>query len=123
MRIAIYAGFGVVVGILSLGGLSQAGGDELPIKIITTPKPTAPQKERILVIQTDAGAMCLGNVYSKVNPNNRAKLALKNVDREGKAAWTWPIDAERSKGAWNLSLQCATHKKDGDIRTMLDFPE
>lgn len=123
MRIAIYAGFGVVVGILSLGGLSQAGGEELAMKIIATPKPTAPDKERILVIQTEAGAMCLGNVYSKVNPNYRAKLALKNVDREGKVTWNWPIDAERSKGAWNLSLQCATHKKDGDIRTTLEFPE
>ena len=123
MRILKYAGFGVVVGILSLGGLSQAGGDELAIRIIATPKPASSGKEASLVIQTEVGAICLGNMYSKANPNNRGKLTLKNVDREGKATWTWPIDAERSKGSWNLSLQCATQKKDGDIFTTLDFPE
>lgn len=123
MRIALFAGVGVVVGILSLGGLSLAGGDELPIRIITKPTPTTPDKKAILVIQTEAGAMCLGNTYSNFNPNNRGKLVLKNVDKEGKVRWTWPIDAERSKGTWNLRLQCATLKKDGDINVTLDFPE
>lgn len=115
----------VIFGILWTGGVVQFASAEEALKITILSKPTEPEKngQRILRVQTAVGAMCLGNVSREVNPNQRAKLDLKNVDREGKVSWDWPVEMEISKGRWFLSIQCATSKKDDRFDGKLDFGE
>ena len=123
MRIEKWTVIGTVVGLfLMLGSFhAEAKVEELAISVVTLTDSAASGEKAMLTIKTEVGAMCLGNRHSESNPNDRAKLALKNVDREGKASWSWPVDPKSTKGRWALSLQCSTEKKKGRLRETFEI--
>ncbi|WP_455378511.1 hypothetical protein [Petrachloros mirabilis] len=112
----------IFIGLLVHLGTTQvlAAVEELTINILTLPS-TAGTKDH-LIIQTEVGAICLGNIYNEANPNIRSKLSLKNVDREGKASWKWPIDPKQSKTRWTINIQCATKSKKGIAHQDIEIP-
>lgn len=124
MQIKTHSYAGVILTSL-LWGLTQshAAVEELAITIVKMPQPTPSGGPSELVIQTEVGAMCLGNIYSEINPNNRTRLGLKNVDREGKVKWAWEIDRKQAAGRWVINLQCATSTKKGSVHNPLEVPE
>lgn len=97
-----------------------AAVEELTIDIVTLPS-KAGTKNQVL-IQTEWGAVCLGNICNEANPNIRLKLSLKNVDREGKASWKWPIEPNQAKTRWRINIQCATKSKKGIAYQEIDDP-
>lgn len=117
MRIGIWICFGLMAGMCQLLAWSavEAKVEGLAITVVTLTNLALPGQQATLVIKTEAGAMCLGNRYSELNPNDRGKLGLKNVDREGGATWSWPIEPKSTKGRWLLSLQCSTGEKKGRL--------
>ena len=124
MQMKYIFGFGILAGILSMdhSAAIEAAGKELAIDIVTMPNASSVAAQQNLTIQTEVHAMCVGNVFSESNPNDRAKLAPTNVDREGKAAWVWPIDPKRTRGRWTVQLQCATSTSKGRLRQTIEFP-
>lgn len=117
MRIVKWTSIGLVVGMcLVLARThSEAKVEELAIEVITLTNPAAGGEKATFTIRTDVGSMCLGNRYSESNSSDRGKLGLKNVDREGKASWSWSVGPKSTKGQWALSLQCSTGKKKGRL--------
>lgn len=118
-QISLVTGFSLMLGWLH----PAAAVEELAINIVTLTKQVAVGEKATLTIKTEAGAMCLGNRHSESNFNSRGKLALKNVDREGKASWSWPVGPKSSKGRWALSLQCSTGKKKGRLHETFEIRE
>ena len=123
MRLTTYILFGSMVWLSVCVGwpTARAADEDLAIQVVTSPDAPSSQKDLQLVVQTEVKAMCLGNVFNEANPNRRAQLPLKNVDREGKVKWVWPIDKKDSAGRWTMDLQCATTSKDGRIQKTLEF--
>ena len=124
MRMECLISLGIMVGILSIGSAADihAAGKELSIQIVTQPTASSIETQKKFSIQTEAHAMCLGNVFSESNPNVAAKLTPKNVDREGKVTWVWPIDSKRLHGRWIVQIQCATSTSKGRLREAIEFP-
>lgn len=118
MRINKWTAIGMVLGLfLGMGSsYAKAAIGELAISVVTLTKSAASGDKVMLTIKTEAGAICLGNRHSEANPNDRGKLALENVDREGKANWSWSVDRKSTKGQWAVTLQCSTGKKKGWLR-------
>jgi len=119
IRISLVAVFALVLG----WSHPAAAVEELAIDVVTLTNQVAIGEKATLAIKTELGAMCLGNRYSESNPNDRGKLALKNVDREGKVSWSWPVGPKSSKGQWVLSLQCSTGKKKGRLHETFEVRE
>ena len=117
MKIGTGIFIGMLVGLCLVAGPSHtvAAVEDLAITVVTLTNPVAAGEQGALAIKTEVGAMCLGNRHSESNSNDRGKLALKNVDREGKTSWSWPVDPKSTKGPWALSLQCSTGKKKGSL--------
>jgi hypothetical protein len=117
MKIGTGTFIGMLVGLCLVVGPSHtvAAVEELAITVVTLTNPVAVGGKGTLTIKTEVGAMCLGNRHSEPNSSDRGKLALKNVDREGTASWSWPVGPESTKGPWALSLQCSTGKKKGAL--------
>jgi hypothetical protein len=117
MRINKLTAIGMVLS-LFLGLCSshaKAAIGELAISVVTLTKSAASGEKVMLTIKTEVGAMCLGNKHSESNPNDRGKLGLENVDREGRASWSWSVDRKSTKGQWAVNLQCSTGKKKGRL--------
>jgi len=123
MQINKWAAIGMVLGLFLVLSSSQTEAEigELAISVVTLTKSAASGDKVMLTIKTEVGAMCLGNRYSESNPNDRGKLDLENVDREGKASWSWPVDARSTKGQWAVTLQCSTGKKKGRLRQAFEI--
>jgi len=115
MRINKWTAIGMVLGLfLGMGSsYAKAAIGELAISVVTLTKSAASGEKVMLTIKTEVGAMCLGNKHSESNPNDRGKLGLENVDREGRASWSWSVDRKSTKGQWAVTLQCSTGKKKG----------
>jgi len=118
MRINKWTAIGMVLGLFLVLGSAQTEAklEELAISVVTLTNPAAVGEKVVLTIKTEVGAMCLGNRHSESNPNDRGKLGLENVDREGKANWSWPVGPKATKGQWAVTLQCSTGKKKGRLR-------
>ena len=123
MRTEKWTAIGMLAGLFLMLGPShtEAKVEELAITVTTLTNPAAIGEKAILTIKTEVGALCLGNRFSETNSNDRGKLALKNVDREGKASWSWPVDQKSTKGQWTLSLQCSTGKKKGRLHESFEI--
>lgn len=123
MWINKWTAIGIVLGLFVVLGSSQTEAEigELAISVVTLTKSAASGDKVLLTIKTEVGAMCLGNRHSEANPNDRGKLGLENVDREGKASWSWPVDPKATKGQWAVTLQCSTGKKKGRLRQAFEI--
>jgi len=125
MRINKWTAIGMVLGLFLVLGSPQTEAEigELAISVVTLTKSAASGDKVMLTIKTEVGAMCLGNRHSESNPNDRGKLGLENVDREGKASWSWPVDSRSTKGKWAVTLQCSTGKKKGWLHEAFEIRE
>jgi hypothetical protein len=123
MLINKWTAIGMVLGLILMMGSSQTEAklEELAISVVTLTNPAAVGEKVMLTIKTDVGAMCLGNRHSESNPNDRGKLGLENVDREGKASWFWQVGPKATKGQWAVTLQCSTGKKKGRLRETFEI--
>lgn len=123
MRLTTYITCSSMLCLIVFVGWTTVGAatEELAIQVVTSPDAPSSEKAPQLVVQTEVKAMCLGIAFNETNPNRRAQLDLKNVDREGKVKWVWPIDKKDSMGRWTMDLQCATTSKEGRIQKTLEF--
>ena len=97
--------------IVGLCGTTAGAERDLDIDVVMLKSPVSAGEQAELVIQTEIGAMCLGNAWPESPPPQRVQLSGKTVHGKGQTSWTWQIPKAGPSGPWTIDLQCATSAK------------
>ncbi|GKS60153.1 hypothetical protein YTPLAS18_36800 [Nitrospira sp.] len=111
--------FSALVLYFGVGPMRAFGVSDLTVKVVTLTESVALGGKAELMVETEAGALCVGKAWNEEKPVQRVGLSAQSVDSNGHAAWTWQVPKAGPPGRWSIDLQCATTTK--KERLSLDF--